>query len=99
MEFNKRACAIAVSLWIGAALVLSHVEGHWLSAIGLGPILYAAVSAGNGFARGRYPYSPPTLDLNRLDRSAPPVDPGEVMRRLALRRFRAWHPGPDVTIH
>ena len=99
MEFNKLACAIAVPLWIGAALVLSHFEGDWLSALGLGPILYAAVSAGNGFARGRYPYSPPTLDLNHLDSSAPPVDPGEVMRRLTLRRFRAWHPGPDVTIH
>jgi hypothetical protein len=101
MELNKLAFSIAVPLWVGAALVLRHVEGDWLSALGLGPILYAAVAAGNGLARTglRDPYSPPTLDLNHPDRRARPVDPDEIMRRRALSRFRSWRPGPDVTIH
>jgi hypothetical protein len=101
MEFNKLACAIAVPLWLGAALVLRHVEGDWLSAMGLGPILYGVVVAGNGLARNglRGPYSATTLDLNGLGRGPHSVDPDEMMRRRALSRFRSWRPGPDVTIH
>jgi hypothetical protein len=97
VEFNKVTCAIALQLWIGAALVFRHVEGDWLSALGFGPFLWAAVSAGNGLARTgwRDPYSPPTLDLNHRG----PVDPDEIMRRRALIRFRWWRPGPDDTIH